>query len=87
MNESHPKKSFYNSRKNLIISGMKKVVVTYTGDACVFPFSYRGREYTGCITKDRERAWCATRINSYNQIVKWGFCNPDWGENKTYPLF
>ncbi|KAL7641971.1 UNVERIFIED_CONTAM: hypothetical protein RMT77_007845 [Armadillidium vulgare] len=59
--------------------GMKKVVVTYKGEVCVFPFKHRGKEYTSCTRKDRGRPWCATKLDNYGQAISWGYCNFGWG--------
>lgn len=61
---------------------MKKVILTFEGEICVFPFKYRGEIYNHCTTRDKGRSWCATKVTYKNQVSTIGFCNPDWGKFK-----
>eukprot|EP00794_Sanderia_malayensis_P017044 gene17044-18759_t len=45
------------------------------GAPCVFPFVYRGRNYTSCTRAGHTRQWCATTKN-YPADGKWGNCAP-----------
>ena len=43
---------------------------------CIFPFTYKGEEYTACTTKDTclECFWCGTDYIVTNS-KGWGMCN------------
>ena len=46
---------------------------------CVFPFHYKGKEYSQCIrdeSKKNDGAWCATNVEG-EEIVDWGYCAED----------
>ena len=48
------------------------------GKPCIFPFSYKGIEYTECTTIDNDRKhWCATKVDTNGSYIdgKWGNCN------------
>ena len=54
------------------------------GKGCVFPFKYKGIEYTECTDVDslndgNRYFWCATKINEDKEIAEggrnWGECN------------
>ena len=51
---------------------------TVNGTTCFFPFLFRGKEMTNCITGvKRRQPWCPTKVNSDGVPVpgEWGFCN------------
>jgi len=43
---------------------------TVSGDPCLFPFHFNGREYDTCTTSDNDDPWCVTSGG-------WGYCNTD----------
>ncbi|XP_028559369.2 epididymal sperm-binding protein 1 [Podarcis muralis] len=45
------------------------------GQACVFPFTYKGRKFFTCTNEDSDhgRFWCATTGN-YDKGKKWSYC-------------
>ena len=45
---------------------------------CVFPFIFRGMEFTDCtsIASKNNKVWCAT-TSSYDRDKKWGYCQTD----------
>ncbi|CAM2110259.1 unnamed protein product [Caretta caretta] len=47
------------------------------GEACVFPFTYKGKRFSACTKFDNlfGRFWCAT-TDSYHMDRQWVFC-PD----------
>jgi len=47
-----------------------------SGQACVFPFRYKGKVYTECATEDQSAAWCSTEVDVGGNFVdgKYGFC-------------
>ncbi|XP_028809398.1 protein sel-1 homolog 1 isoform X2 [Denticeps clupeoides] len=51
---------------------------TASGEPCVFPFLFLGKEYLGCTTEGRGdgRLWCATTYD-YDQDKKWVFCETE----------
>jgi len=51
-----------------------------TAEACVFPFSYKGIEYSACTTADNNGLpWCSTSLDHRGQYIngRWGNCNQD----------
>ncbi|KAJ3606728.1 hypothetical protein NHX12_026247 [Muraenolepis orangiensis] len=48
---------------------------TASGELCIFPFLFQGKEYSQCTADGRGdgRLWCATSYD-YDQEKKWGFC-------------
>merc|ERR1712038_2197693 len=50
---------------------------TRSGQACVFPFKYKGVEYLKCTFADSPTPWCATQTDSSENVVtnKWGDCD------------
>lgn len=49
--------------------------LTQSGEACVFPFKYRGILYDACTKANHPRFWCATKTNAKgNYIGQWGDC-------------
>jgi len=44
------------------------------GQPCVFPFKYRNKPVTACITQLHNQLWCATTDN-YDKDHKWGNCD------------
>ena len=50
-----------------------------TGKPCVFPFNYKGTEYTSCRWEDGEsNAWCSTKVENGLHVSgesEWGYCN------------
>merc|ERR1711879_631753 len=51
--------------------------VTQSGGNCVFPFKYKGVEYYQCTYTDSPKAWCATGVDSSNNVItnSWGDCS------------
>ena len=48
--------------------------------ACVFPFTYRGNEYTQCTSLNNGGVfWCATEVSSGGAYItdKWGVCTEE----------
>ncbi|XP_068692168.1 seminal plasma protein HSP-1-like isoform X3 [Montipora foliosa] len=50
-------------------------VKTTQGKCCHFPFTYRGKVYQSCTTKNHDKPWCSTTAN-YDQDGQWGNCLP-----------
>merc|ERR1712198_110473 len=50
---------------------------TRSGQACVFPFKYKGVEYLKCTYADSPTPWCATKTDSSENVVtnSWGDCD------------
>ena len=45
---------------------------------CIFPFKYKGKTYTACVTpSDGQKPYCATKVDSNGNLVegKWARCN------------
>nr|AFA43701.1 SEL1L [Danio rerio] len=51
---------------------------TASGEPCIFPFLFQGKEYSDCTTEGRGdgRLWCATTYD-YNNDKRWGFCETE----------
>ncbi|MCI4389760.1 hypothetical protein PGIGA_G00102160 [Pangasianodon gigas] len=51
---------------------------TASGEPCLFPFLFLGKEYSDCTTEGRGdgRLWCATTYD-YEHDKKWGFCETE----------
>uniref|UniRef100_A0A4W4FHJ3 Fibronectin type-II domain-containing protein n=1 Tax=Electrophorus electricus TaxID=8005 RepID=A0A4W4FHJ3_ELEEL len=51
---------------------------TASGERCLFPFLFLGKEYSDCTTEGRRdgRLWCATTYD-YEHDKKWGFCETE----------
>jgi len=50
---------------------------TDDGTSCVFPFTYKGFEYSGCSDVGNDGvAWCATTAN-YDEDKQWGLCSSE----------
>ena len=49
---------------------------TTEGQQCLFPFQYKGRNYTECTSVDVYQPWCVTATNN-SRIESWGLCLPD----------
>merc|ERR1711936_563242 len=49
---------------------------TQSGSSCVFPFKYKGVEYTQCSYVESPVPWCATMTASQGTVVtgRWGDC-------------
>jgi len=65
-----------------IIGGDRdKICTTEDGRQCQFPFSYQGKEYTGCTAEHDPdgRRWCSTRVDNQGKHVQnageWGYCS------------
>ena len=52
---------------------------TVDGIPCVFPFMFKGKEVTKCISsRRRPRPWCPTQIDSSTRVPvrdQWGYCD------------
>ena len=65
-------------------------VKTTDGRWCHFPFTYRGKVYHKCTTKDHHRRWCSTSAKYIfqNNFGRWGNCQ---GNKRNvincYPIF
>ncbi|CAM4693441.1 unnamed protein product [Leuciscus chuanchicus] len=51
---------------------------TASGEPCVFPFLFQGKEFLECTTEGRGdgRLWCATTYD-YSTDKRWGFCETE----------
>ena len=48
---------------------------TVSGEDCVLPFSYKGKLYYECTTKDfGSIPWCATSVDSDYSVKDWNYC-------------
>ena len=60
-------------------AGCVAVTGKFAGDACVFPFKYGDKTFTGCTVLDTVdgRPWCSTETNvtDHHQSGKWGACS------------
>merc|ERR1711937_140097 len=59
-----------------VIANNGIAVYTVEGDACVFPFVYRGLSYDECIKSSHDASWCSTTSN-YDYDKKWGMCKKE----------
>ena len=54
-------------------------VLTTSGVACVFPFTYNGRAYNGCTSEgalsQNGTLWCATAASITDASTAWGPCD------------
>ena len=53
---------------------------TVDGASCVFPFIFRGKEFTNCISTPprRTQPWCPTEIDFSTRVPvrgEWGYCD------------
>lgn len=46
---------------------------TTSGECCFFPFIYRGKKYSTCISFNHDRPWCSL-TSEYDNNSKWGNC-------------
>ncbi|XP_031550527.1 epididymal sperm-binding protein 1-like [Actinia tenebrosa] len=53
--------------------GERIITLTTTGEYCVFPFVYEGRQYNNCTSKNHHRPWCSVTAN-YDKEKEWGDC-------------
>ena len=59
---------------------MQNKCKTVDGTSCIFPFMFRGKEITNCISTPprRTRLWCPTQLDSSTRIPirgQWGYCD------------
>merc|ERR1712172_277666 len=49
---------------------------TLSGSTCIFPFVYNGATHFQCTYTDSPTPWCATAVDSNNEVVTngWGDC-------------
>merc|ERR1711936_813148 len=69
---------------------------TQSGSSCVFPFKYKGVEYTQCSYAESPVPWCATMTDSQGTVVtgRWGDCQtsstsssgPQTGQSCVFPF-
>merc|ERR1711988_428281 len=59
------------------VSRIPNSCTTLTGSTCVFPFKYKGVEYTQCSYAESPVPWCATLTDSTGTVVtgNWGDCS------------
>merc|ERR1711981_1084118 len=50
---------------------------TLSGSTCIFPFVYNGATHFQCTYSDSPTPWCATAVDSNNEVVTngWGDCS------------
>ncbi|XP_064097954.1 uncharacterized protein LOC135209201 [Macrobrachium nipponense] len=54
-------------------------IITASGEVCVFPFVYRGREFYGCVAlRDRSGFICAIRVDHKNEALTFDYCPLNW---------
>merc|ERR1711988_836137 len=51
------------------VSRIPNSCTTLTGSTCVFPFKYKGVEYTQCSYAESPVPWCATLTDSTGTVV------------------
>jgi hypothetical protein len=56
-------------------------IMASNGKACVFPFTYKGSQYSSCTTVDYSEPWCATA--SVYSASEWGTCILDTSSTTT----
>jgi len=67
--------------RNIVGGGRDRICTTEDGRRCQFPFSYKGRVYTGCTAEHDpdDRKWCSTRVDQEGKHVQnageWGYCS------------
>ena len=42
---------------------------------CKFPFIYKGKQYNKCIKNSYGDSWCASEVDSNNEMVKYALCD------------
>ena len=47
---------------------------TTEGKRCEFPFKYKGKMYSKCITTWRHKLWCGTKTKDDGTYTEWGYC-------------
>ncbi|KAM4770926.1 cation-independent mannose-6-phosphate receptor [Rhinophrynus dorsalis] len=60
--------------------------VTEKDELCIFPFTYKGKSYSTCISDDRQRPWCST-TSDYDKDGKWGYCSTSLENRESTILF
>ena len=67
------------------INNKGKKILEARNDKCIFPFSYKNKEYNNCIDTDSEGGpWCATEISQKTKkMIKYGYC-PENERQKNY---
>ena len=51
---------------------------------CKFPYTYQGKEYHKCITKDHEQHWCALDMDHFSDLNGVNLFCPKCWKNETY---
>ena len=51
---------------------------TIPNKPCVFPFNYKGTDYTTCTNVGEDFSWCSTKVDSDGNHIggNWGSCEP-----------
>ncbi|XP_066945387.1 uncharacterized protein [Macrobrachium rosenbergii] len=54
-------------------------IITASGEVCVFPFVYEGREFYGCVAlRDQSGFICAIRVDHKNEALTFDYCPLNW---------
>lgn len=73
---SNPFQQFSSIHTYCLAAGAEQVR-TYDGNAraapCVFPFIYKGKNFTECTDINEPKPWCGTTGN-FDKERQWGFC-------------
>ena len=83
------KKSHQKKQWGIRINNKGQKILEAQNAPCIFPFSYKNKEYNNCIDTDSEGGpWCATAVSATlvpkNKImIKYGYC-PENGRQKNY---
>ena len=79
---SNPQNKASNAKIKTKLNGVKTTLKPSKkiglGDGyCKFPFIYRGKEYNKCIKNSEGDRWCASEVDSDNNMVKRALCDLD----------
>ena len=56
------------------IKFLRPLCKTVSGGVCKFPFSFHNETFSACTDFWHHGAWCATRVDSFGQVLELGQC-------------
>merc|ERR1711953_783394 len=65
---SSPSSSSSSSSSTFLEQRVSNTCTTLSGSTCVFPFVYNGQTHFQCTYSDSPTPWCATAVDSNNQV-------------------